>query len=348
MKILQFLLILPILVFTLSGLYSQENDQEYFIACIGYYNLENLFDTIDSPDIEDFEFTPQGDARWDHEKYQKKLQNLASVISQIGKDVTPDGLVILGFSEVENRDVVEDLVKTKQLTDAGYKIIHHDSPDRRGIDVGFIYKPDYFLPVTINAVPLIVEDNEDFVTRDQLVVTGKLAGEEISLIVMHWPSRRGGEKRSKPYRAAAADLCRHIVDSLLSINPEAKIITLGDFNDNPKDESIKHHLKTSGKVDNLKGHELYNPMEGIYKKGIGTTAWRDSWSLFDQMMVSKALTGKDYTTLKLYKTFVFNKDFLEQPEGRYKGYPWRTYAGGIYLGGYSDHYPVYMYLIKEI
>lgn len=323
-------------------------DKAYFIACVAYYNLENLFDTIDSPDTRDTEFTPQGKSGWNTTRYLKKLNNLAQVISQIGTDVNPDGLAVLGFSEVENRQVTEDLMNHALLGTNNFQIIHYESPDYRGIDVGLVYNPKYFQPTSTQAIPLLIPEEEDFKSRDQLLVSGKMAGEEVHFIVMHWPSRRGGEKRSKPFRIAAAQLCRSISDSLLQINPEAKIVLMGDFNDNPRDESIKKHLQTIGNINKVNTKAFYNPMEDIYKKGIGTTAWRDSWSLFDQIMVSGSLAGKQYNTLKLYKTFVFNKTFLEQPDGRYKGYPWRTSAGGVYLGGYSDHFPVYIYLIKEI
>lgn len=323
-------------------------EKELFAACVGYYNLENLFDTVDSPDTEDTEFTPKGKNRWTYERYQKKLNDLASVIADIGTNVNHDGPAVLGISEIENRNVVEALINTEVLKSKNYQIVHFDSPDKRGIDVGLIYQPGYFKLKAKKSVPLIVADNKDFKTRDQLVVSGEMAGEEVHFIVVHWPSRRGGEKRSRPYRNAAAKLCRSIVDSLQHVNPDAKIVIMGDFNDNPNDESVKKILNTSDNPKKLKSGELFNPMAELYKKGIGTTAWRDSWSLFDQIMVSKPLTGKDYSQLKLFKTFVFNKDYLSQPEGRYEGYPWRTHAASIYLKGYSDHFPVYCFLIREI
>lgn len=344
-RIAQFLLLFFFLHVITA--YAQSQEKEYFVACVGYYNLENLFDTIDSPDTRDTEFTPKGKSAWTFERYQKKLNDLAGVISDIGTDINPDGPAVLGISEIENRKVVQDLISTGKLKDKNYQIVHFDSPDRRGIDVGLIYQPKYFTLTAKKSVPLIVEDNLNFKTRDQLVLSGKMAGEDIHFIVIHWPSRRGGEKRSRPYRNAAAELCRSIVDSLQQMNPDAKIMIMGDFNDNPDNVSVKKILNTCGNSQKVKAGELYNPMAELYKKGIGTTAWRDSWSLFDQIIVSKALTGKNYSQLKLFNTFVFNKHYLSQPEGRFEGYPWRTFAGGVYLEGYSDHFPVYCFLIKE-
>lgn len=345
---IKLLLLLFFQFIVISDFFAQETKGEYFIACVGYYNLENLFDTIDSPDVDDTEFTPEGESKWNTKRYYKKLEYLSEVIYGIGTDINPDGLAVLGFSEVENRSVVEDLVSSAKLKSRNYEIIHFESPDRRGIDVGLLYQPKYFNPVSNKSIPLIAENNPDFKSRDQLLVTGTMANETIHIIVVHWPSRYGGEKRSQPYRFAAAKLTRSICDSLFKIDPEAKIIVMGDFNDNPKDKSIKQYLKASGRISEKDSKSLFNPMSELYKKGIGTTAWRDSWSLFDQIIISKALTGKDYSSLRMFKTLVYNKKFLSQDEGRYEGYPWRTFAGGVYLGGYSDHFPVYMYLIREL
>jgi endonuclease/exonuclease/phosphatase family metal-dependent hydrolase len=179
------------------------------------------------------------------------------------------------------------------------------------------------------------------------LVTGLLNGEKVHLIVAHWPSRRGGEKRSKPRRASAAKLGRMIVDSLQANDPNAKVFYMGDLNDDPTDESVKKHLRGQGKKENMKKGDLFNPWGSYYKKGIGTLAYRDTWNLFDQIMVSKSLLGKNYASLKLYKSKIFSKPYLKNTEGRYKGYPFRTYSFGSYIGGYSDHFPVYMFLIKE-
>ncbi len=334
---------------TLNNVFSQsENRKQYKIICIGFYNLENLFDTIDSPDTHDIEFTPKGVAAWDTERYRHKLENMADVISKIGTEKVPTGAAVLGVSEVENRQVLEDLVKMPKLKERNYKIVHYDSPDFRGIDVALLYQADKFTPVSSRAVRLNIPEKEDFKSRDQLLVSGKLEGEEMHFIVNHWPSRRGGEKRSRPLRNAAADLCRSIADSILQINKDAKIIMMGDLNDDPINQSLTRHLKASGDKKNLKEGHFYNPMYNMFKSGKGTLAYRDTWSLFDQIIFTQGCLGKNYSTYKYYKTSIFNKRFLLQKKGRYAAYPLRSFAGGVYLGGYSDHFPVYSYMIKEL
>lgn len=333
-------------LFVCQSLFSQE-ENAYKIASIGFYNLENLFDTIN--DVENMiseEFTPNGSKKWTSERYYEKLDHMAFVISKIATDVTPDGIAILGVSEIENRGVLEDLVKDPQIKDRNYKIVHYDSPDRRGVDVGLLYQPKYFEVTSSNSHVYSMEDT-NFRTRDQLVVTGIFDGDEIHVIVNHWPSRSGGEKKSRPKRNAAADLTRHIVDSLFAINKEAKIFVMGDFNDDPVNPSVKDHLRTKGKVGNLEEGDLFNPYFKLYRDGIGSLAYRDNWNLFDQVIVSQGLLGDDRSTYKYYKAKVFNKNFLKQKEGRYAGYPYRTFSGGVYTAGYSDHFPVYVFVIKE-
>ena len=332
-----------------GSLFSQDNKQEYLVTGIGFYNLENLFDTLIDPDpnkILQEDFTPKGQKKWTAEHYQEKLVNMAKVISELGTEVTPDGLAVLGVCEVENKSVLEDLIKVKSIKERRYKVVHYDSQDKRGIDVGLLYNPKYFKVISSKNFSLRSVDTT-FYSRDQLLVTGLLNGEKVHLIVAHWPSRRGGEKRSKPRRASAAKLGRMIVDSLQANDPNAKVFYMGDLNDDPTDESVKKHLRGQGKKENMKKGDLFNPWESYYKKGIGTLAYRDTWNLFDQIMVSKSLLGKNYASLKLYKSKIFSKPYLKNTEGRYKGYPFRTYSFGSYIGGYSDHFPVYMFLIKE-
>jgi len=330
-----------------NSLYSQEK-KSLKVVSIGFYNLENLFDTIN--DVENMiseEFTPDGRKKWTTERYHEKLHNMAFVISKIATDVTPDGVAILGVSEIENRGVLEDLVEDPQIKDRNYKIAHYDSPDRRGVDVGLLYQPKYFEVTSTNSHTFNMGDTS-FRTRDQLVVTGILDEEEIHVIVNHWPSRSGGEKKSRPKRNAAADLSRHIVDSLFTLNKEAKIFVMGDFNDDPINPSVKDHLRTKGKENDLEEGDLFNPYFKLYRDGIGTLAYRDTWNLFDMVIISQSLLGEDKSNYKFYKAKVFNKNYLKQKDGAYAGYPWRTFAGGVYKAGYSDHFAAYIYLIKEI
>jgi len=331
-------------------LYSQEK-KTYKVNTIAFYNVENLFDTIDDPITYDDDRTPNGKDHWTEEIYKDKLKNMAKVISEIGADVTKNAPVLVGVAEIENRKVLEDLANEPVLLPKDYGIVQFDSPDRRGIDVALLYQKSLFRPTNTSTHELLIYSNKDrskrIYTRDQLLVSGYLDGDLIHVIVNHWPSRSGGEARSRFKREKAAALNKKIIDSLFAINPYAKIITMGDLNDDPDNASVKKVLgcKSDKKDVQLKG--LYNPMYNMSKKGIGSLAWRDSWNLFDQIIVSKGLLDKDYSSYRYYKAGVYNKNYLANPRGRYKGYPYRSFANGAYTGGYSDHFPVYVYLIKE-
>jgi hypothetical protein len=276
---------------------------------------------------------------------------MAKVMAEIGAEVSGNTPAIIGVCETENRKVLEDLVNQETLIKQDYGIIQFDSPDRRGIDVALLYKKKLFTPTHYKAKELLIYDDNDkskrVFTRDQLVVSGMLDGEKIHLIVNHWPSRSGGEKRSRSKRIKAAKLNRQIIDSIFSDDPYAKIITMGDLNDDPTNPSVKDHLNAKRKVSNLDIKELYNPMEDLAKQGYGSLAYRDSWNLFDQIIISTELTKKDFSSYRFYKAGIYNKTYLVNAHGRYKGYPYRSFASGSYTGGYSDHFPVYIYLIKE-
>lgn len=336
-----FLFVMTIAVFS-------QTEKNYRVGCIGFYNLENLFDTIDTPDVNDLEFTPTGEKKWNSPKYFEKLDNMASVISQIGTDVTPDGVAILGISEIENKSVVVDLIKREKLKGRNYNIVHYDSPDKRGVDVGLIYQPKYFKLTNSASYTLKIAGMDDFFSRDQLLVSGEFDGQLIHIIVNHWPSRRGGEKRSRPLRIAAADLTRSIADSILALDKNAKIIIMGDLNDDPINESVKKHLRTVKEKTEVVDSVFYNPMENLHKKGIGSLAYRDAWNLFDQIIVSPGLVNDKNKGYVFHKAVIFNKKFLLQTDGQYKGYPLRTYVGNTYMGGYSDHFPTYILIVKEI
>ncbi len=342
--------ILLALALILVTAFSQAQDKgEYRLCCVAFYNLENLFDTINEEGVTDEEFTPLGKNRWIPSRYMEKLDNMSRAIAQIGiGEYTPDGAVLLGVCELENASVMEDLANTDALKDRNYQFVHYNSPYYRGMDVALFYQPKYFTVLSSASHELHYPDIENFNTRAQLVVSGILDGDTISVIVNHWPSRSGGEKRSRPLREAAADLSRQISDSLLNINPNARIIVMGDLNDDPTNKSVKKNLNSVDDADGMKDDEFFNPYAKLHAQGIGSLGYRDSWNLFDQILLSKALTGKEYSSYKFYQAKVFNEKFLTQQEGRFKGYPWRTYSYGAYIGGYSDHYPVYVYLIKQV
>ena len=338
-------LILGIL-FPMSQLRAQEK-QAYKVGLVGFYNLENLFDTIDDPNKNDEEFLPDGANQWNSEKYLTKLRNMAYSISTIGTDITPEGIAVLGCSEMENRQVLEDLVAQPEIKDRNYQIVHYDSPDRRGVDVGLIYNPKYFKLTSTKSYCTIVPGQPDFITRDQLLVSGLFDGEMMHFIVMHWPSRYGGEKRSMPGRIAAAELCRHIADSILREDQNAKIIMMGDFNDYPTNKSITEYLRASGNMNDLRDGEFFNPMYELHKKGIGTNYYHDVPGVLDQTIITPGLLPTDYSTYQFKNAKVHNKEFLKQHGGRYNGYPFRSFAGGVWMGGYSDHFPVYVILLKK-
>jgi len=329
--------------------------QSYKPGLVGFYNLENLFDTINDPEKNDEEFLPEGKNAWNTEKYMTKLEHMAYAISTIGtcdddKIKSPDGLAILGLSEMENRKVLEDLVAQPAIVDRNYQIIHFDSPDRRGVDVALLYNPKYFKPTNVKKYRFVCPDQPNFISRDQLVVTGMFDDEEMSFIVMHWPSRYGGEKRSLPGRVAAANICRHITDSILNEKPNAKVIMMGDYNDYPDNQSITDYLRAKGKVSEMQDGDYFNPMWKMHKNGEGTNYYRDVKGVLDQMIITPALLKDEadpFATYQMLKPMVHSKEFLKQHGGRYNGYPWRTFAGGVWQGGYSDHFPVYLVLLKK-
>ena len=343
-------LFLALIVTLFGSQLSIAQKQEVKVAAIGFYNLENLFDTVDDPTIKDEEFTPDGSKAWTEEKYKEKLANMAYVISQMGTDLTPNGVSILGISVIENRKVVEDLLKEPQIAGRGYEIIHYDSPDFRGIDVGLIYNPKHYevTKSTPIAVDISVGDLKR-TTRDILHVEGLFDGEPLHILVNHWPSRRGGEKKSAWKRNKAAKMCRTVIDSLEMATPGVKVIVMGDLNDDPTNESVRSHLKAvANKKDLKKNRFLFNPYEDIYRRGLGSNAYRDAWSLFDQLIMTESLTNEDQDGYYFHKAQVFNKKFLIQRSGQYKGYPMRTFSFDKYQGGYSDHFPSFIYLIKKV
>jgi len=329
-----------------------QEKRNFKIHTIAFYNVENLFDTINDINKND-EASPIMEIKFNRsEIYKKKVKNMASVIADIGNDLVNKSPSIVGLSEVENRNVIEDLLNNKHLLNKNYDIVHYDSPDERGIDVGLIYNKDVFKVNSTKSHELIIYDNNSSkrnYTRDQLVVSGLLDNELIHVIVNHWPSRSGGEERSRAGRMAAAELNKKIIDSLQNKYKNAKIITMGDFNDDPHDDSMKKILNAKKYIEDVKTNGIYNPMEVILSdQGIGSNAYRDVWQLFDQILVTEPFLNKKYDSYQFYKAGIFNKSYLINKAGRYKGYPFRSFSWGSFTGGYSDHLPPYIYLIKEI
>ena len=345
------LLVTAFLVLATLQLHAQEK-KKFKIHTVAFYNLENLFDTINDPTKND-EASPIMEMKIKTgDIYKRKVHNMARVIADVGYESSHNAPAILGVSEVENRDVLEDVVNDPLLLEKDYGIVHYDSPDGRGIDVALLYQKKFFTPLHTSSHELKIYDDETrerIYTRDQLLVSGKLEGEMIHIIVNHWPSRRGGEARSRPKRVAAAKLNKRIIDSLQTIDPYAKIITMGDLNDDPTNASVKDVLKAERNKEKVGFKGIYNPYYSMFKKdGLGTTAYRDAWSLFDQIMFTKPFLEKDYKSWRFYQAGIYNKNYLVNKEGRYKGYPLRSFADGGFTDGFSDHFPVYIQLIRQI
>lgn len=323
---------------------------KYEVYPVGFYNLENLYHPESTDSLRDREFHPEGSYNWTMDKYYKKQDNMAYVLSEMAKDF--GGLVAVGIAEVGNRVVLEDLLERDLLKDKNWQIVHYDSPDWRGIDVAFFYDPTRFEYVRSSSHPYPYQESfeagvtsERFQTRDALLVEGKIAGEDVAIMVNHWPSRRGD--KSHLSRAYAAQIFVELYDSLKIARPEMRVIMMGDLNDDPDDYSCADVLNAKRYIDEVEPGGLFNPMWEKYARGIGTLCYMGKWNLFDQIIVSENLLGNDYSSLKFYKAEIFNRDFLIQKEGRYKGYPLRTYVGSQFLNGYSDHFPSYIYLVKE-
>jgi len=351
----------------LSFLIVHAQSKKYNIHTVAFYNFENLFDIHNDANTNDDEWTPNGAQHWTEEKYNQKLKNLSRVLAEIGTPENSNAPILLGCSEVENRGVLEDLVKQEKIAGYDYGIIHFDSPDQRGIDVALLYQKKSFRPTSFSNIPLLIykdkivaqeNNNEDLgdveiknetrnrvFTRDQLLVTGFLENEEIHIIVNHWPSRSGGEKVSSPFREAAGKLNRKIIDSLQQINPNAKVITMGDLNDSPFNKSVKIALGAKAKKFEVPELGVFNPFEEMAAKGMGTLAFRDSWDIFDQIIITETLIKQDFSTFQFWKAGIFQRPYLIQNSGKYKGYPLRN---TLTEAGFSDHFPVYIYLIREM
>jgi hypothetical protein len=320
---------------------------KYNVGLIGFYNLENLYDTIDQDQVSDEEFTPNGTRRYTGATYIDKLSKLEQVLSEMGTDHRPEGIALLGVAEIENRSVLKDLCAQPKLKDRNYKIVHYDSKDARGIDVALLYNPAYFKVISSEKIYVDMSDLGEGKTRDILYVKGIFMGEELHVMVAHWPSRRGGEEVSLAKRCRAAQFMRKKADSVYALNPNANIIAMGDLNDDPTSPSLTDCLKAAGKKEQAVNGIFFNPFYDYFKKGIGTLAYNDSWNLFDQIVVSSSMLTPD-NGLKFSGGHIFKRPYMTQMDGQYKGYPFRTYNGDIYQGGYSDHFPTYLVVKKKV
>lgn len=317
-----------------------------------FYNLENLFDTINDPNKNDEEYLPEGARKWTTYRYNQKQENMSRVLFDIAaKDrIFP---AVIGVSEIENRLVLEDLLATPKLAKTNYRIVHYDSPDRRGVDCAFFYRPDQFKLEGSEAHNISFPGRPNFLTRDLVAMWGKIEGEPFYFIVSHWPSRLGGKERSQYSRDFVAEKCKHICDSVRKANPATKVVIMGDFNDDATDKSVTYVLGAKGNIKKLGANDMFNPFHDMLKAGYGTLAYRDSWNLFDNIVVSENLATASTGALKIQKAEgskfygnIFISPYMIQKEGQYKNYPLRSFVGSNFQNGYSDHFPVYIYIAK--
>ena len=347
-------------VLLLSGPASAQGTKNYVI---GFYNLENLFDIYDDPVKNDGEFLPDGKNKWTEAKYQKKLQNMAKVIRNMKED---NGLwhAVLGVSEIENRLVLEDLVMEPQIAEANYQIIHYDGPDRRGVDVALLYKPELFKYIESESIPYTFEGSsidfvmtkdqqEYFKTRDILMVHGTIDGEHFAIYVAHLPSRAGDKKGSHQLRERGGEIMYNHAMKMQQKYPGIKIICMGDMNDNPTDASMAEYLHGKEKLQDVTDADFFSPFISMLKAGYGSLAYQGVWSIYDLVLVNNALANATDGGLKIrplgkkgYYGRIYRKPYMTTQKGQYKGYPFRTFSNGSFIGGYSDHYPTFIVISK--
>lgn len=369
---------------------ANQQQKQKVIFGLAFYNLENLFDTIHTAGKNDWDFLPNGSYRWNTMKYTSKLKNMSRVLSELCMDRTKAGAAVIGVSEVENRQVILDLLKQPSLEGRGLKVLHVESPDRRGVDCGMIYNPRLFqledslyvyyiypddttgdAPVgfTVDAdkriCPTPLYGDTTHITRGFLVGIGRMAGERVGVIVNHWPSR-GAES---PARERAGMQVRRLCDALYEqYAGDIKLVIMGDLNDDPDNKSMTEGIRCKFEASKLEGDaDFFNPWYYTLRKSpqLGTLMYQGKWNLFDQILVSGNAVDRNYDLKKagknqlkaadldlshgltFYRHDRFVRDYLFQQEGKYKGSPLRTTAGGTWLNGYSDHLPTQIYFVKE-
>lgn len=341
------------------GANGQKTSKNYVI---GFYNLENLFDIYNDPAKNDEQFLPDGSNHWTEAKYKKKLFNMAHVISEMSK-ANGRWHTILGISEIENRMVIEDLVSQPEIAPANYQIVHYDSPDRRGVDVALLYNPKQFKLLESKSIPfsfdqagsleisLNKQERDNFRTRDILMVRGTIDGEMFAFFVAHLPSRVGG--KGGDLRSLGAQLIHQHSRVLMRRFPGIKIVVMGDMNDDPTDESMAKWLRGKEKIDGMDQNDFFNPYIAMLKAGFGSLCYQGTWCIYDQELVNYNLANAPEGTLKIqpvgkyqYYGYIFKRPFMTTQKGQYKGYPFRTFSGGAFIGGYSDHYPTFIVVGK--
>ena len=342
--VLIFLLIIPLMS-------CAQGKRSYVI---GFYNLENLFDTYHDEGKNDYEYLPDGANQWTEAKYAKKLHNMASVIRAM-KDENKVWHALLGVSEIENRHVLEDLVSQPEIAEANYQIVHYDGPDRRGVDVALLYRPNQFKVLESKSIPfdfnssiefsLNEEEKTQFRTRDILMVRGMLGNEMFAVFVAHLPSRIGG--KGNDLRSRGGEIMYQESMRLMAEYPQIKIVAMGDMNDNPTDPSMAVYMHGKENIDEVEQEDFFSPFVSMLKSGYGSLAYQGEWNIYDIIVVNSNLCRGDGLKIRpiVKKKFfgrIFNPPFMTNQEGAYAGTPFRTFSGGAFIGGYSDHYPTYI------
>ncbi|MBR1932833.1 MAG: endonuclease/exonuclease/phosphatase family protein [Prevotella sp.] len=352
--------ILTLLALVLMGATAVHAQKKFEAHAIGFYNLENLFDTCHDEGKNDYQYLPDGTNKWTGLKYSHKLKNMSRVLSEMGTDVVPYGCVAIGVSEVENARCLTDLCNQEPLKARNFQFVHIEGPDQRGVDCALLYNPKFFSVRDVKLVPYVYVLPEDSLraTRGFLTVSGTLSGEHVTIIVNHLPSRFAGSF----YREEGGRQLRLVKDSIMREDPNVKVLIMGDMNDDPQDKSMSEALGAKRKVKDMQDDPqgLWNPWWDVLASGTGTLQYDGAWNLFDQIILSRSLLdpksfdGNKINTkklncqdLKYFRHQIFRRDYLFQKEGKYKGNTLRTHAGGAWLDGYSDHLPTVVYLMKE-
>ena len=332
--------VLIFLVAILALSCSKEKKMQRRNMTVVFYNVENLFDLQDEPEKWDEEFTPAGEKKWDQKRYDKKLHDLARVLTAVNEDELPE---IVGLCEVENKKVLQDLIGSGELANGKYSIVHNESPDFRGIDCALIYRPAEFKVLYQFPVTIRFKDDPDYTTRDILYVKGRTKNrEKFHIFVNHWPSRIGGLEKTEPNRVEVASVLKSKIDSIYQTDANAKIIVMGDMNDEPNNKSL---LQTLGaKSPENESARLVNLMFPLDNENKGTYNYRGNWNMIDNMVVSKSLLDNKGFQVIENSASIFRKDWMEYKNNEGKISPNRTYGGPNYYGGISDHFPVYFSL----
>jgi len=353
-RAIKILLLSALLIFSTFSCLPKDKVKGYVF---GFYNVENLFDTVDDPETNDNDFLPEGKYGWTPERYSIKLKNIARVIRKM-KEQNGVYHTVLGLAEVENAAVLADLTADPDIADAGYVPVHYDSPDPRGIDVALLYRPDQFkfiesenIPYTFEgtSVSLDLDPNArtHYRTRSILMVHGTIKGEHFAIYVAHLPSRTAG--KASPLRCVGAEIIyRHALE-MEKKHPGIKTVVMGDMNDNPGDESQTVWLHGKGSLDEVSPTDFFNPFLPMHEAGLGSEEYKGAWNIFDIIQVNYNLAKAPSGGRRIRKAgesgfygAIFNPSFLTQQSGKYAGTPFRTFSHGEFIAGFSDHYPTYI------